>query len=301
MRARDDTKLLKRLASLRAAESAAASGHNPSKEVVNDAVDSASMLVGHTAGMPLAYRHFSVGDGISPAELALYASLEKDVPRAKQLAVYSTARTFAAARLRSTQSDILADVALLRRKSKQQQWYDSTPVPPSFFSLHSKFKFDLVVGGQRVSELMDSITPEVIEYLRKHPQGLYALNDRQFQELVAELLRQRGFEVQVQAKTRDGGKDIIAVQYRQPFAKYIIECKRYSPHVPVGIGIVQRLHGVRLEEGGTKGIIATTSWFTSDALKRIRREDLQLEGRDFAGIVEWLNEYQRNLISVPQR
>lgn len=83
------------------------------------------------------------------------------------------------------------------------------------------------------------------------------------------------------------GNQIIAA------SKYLIECKRYAEENKVGIQPVRSLYGVVTDEGATKGIIVTTSSFTSGADEFIQRHKWQLEGRDFNGILEWLKKYQR--------
>ena len=95
-------------------------------------------------------------------------------------------------------------------------------------------------------------------------------------------------------RTRDGGRDIIAIANREVQAKYLIECKHYHRSHFIGVIPVRCLHGVVLDEGATKGIIATTaSGFTKAATEHLPRNKWLLEGRDFEGLVEWLNLYQK--------
>src|SRR5258708_40197380 len=56
---------------------------------------------------------------------------------------------------------------------------------------------------------------------------LISLTPRQFEELIAEIWSRFGYEVELTARTRDGGRDIIAIR-RSVEASYrhLIECKR---------------------------------------------------------------------------
>ncbi len=67
-------------------------------------------------------------------------------------------------------------------------------------------------------------------------------------------------------RTRDGGRDIVAIgEKARSLLKYIIECKRHRKDRKVGISYVRALYGVKLSEGATKAILATTSGFTKGA------------------------------------
>ncbi|SCX22744.1 Restriction endonuclease [Agrobacterium sp. DSM 25558] len=98
-------------------------------------------------------------------------------------------------------------------------------------------------------------------------------------------------------RTRDGGKDIIAIS-RDNFGvslKYFVECKHYSEGNKVGVEVVRALHGVRnTKDGPNKTIIATTSSFTADAISFAETEatsrwDMTLA--DYNQIMDWIGGY----------
>lgn len=95
------------------------------------------------------------------------------------------------------------------------------------------------------------------------------LTPRKFEELVAELFRGKGYDIELTPPTADGGFDIRAV-HRQAVgtAMVLIECKRYSQK-KAGLGVVRGLYGVVESERATRGIIATTSVFTRGRSARI--------------------------------
>jgi HJR/Mrr/RecB family endonuclease len=128
----------------------------------------------------------------------------------------------------------------------------------------------------------------MIQDVKINPQELLTLDSRQFEELVAEIWRNLGYEAELTARTKDGGRDIIAVRRVEADVRFLIECKRYSPLNKVGVELVRALYGVRMHEKATKGILATTSTFTRGAKTFFDDHMWELEPRDFDGVVDWV-------------
>lgn len=140
------------------------------------------------------------------------------------------------------------------------------------------------------------INVALLEYLKVHPESLYTLKPRQFEELVAEMLASFGWEVELTSETNDGGYDIFAVAkdiVSGVNVAFLVECKKYQPENKVGVEIVRALYGTKSSFPGAHAILATTSFFTRGAQKfKASRYDLHL--RDFEGILKWLDEYHPN-------
>lgn len=124
---------------------------------------------------------------------------------------------------------------------------------------------------------------------------LLQLTPRQFEEVVAEIWTRLGYETQLTAKTRDGGRDIIAVRRSEANLRFLIECKRYAPPNKVGVELVRALYGVVCDERATKGILATTSSFTSTAEDFVAEHVWELELRDYKGIADWISRVQKDV------
>ncbi len=126
--------------------------------------------------------------------------------------------------------------------------------------------------------------------LTKNPHDLYQLTPRTFEELIAHLFEQFGYDVTLTPETRDGGFDISAARRAETDILLLIECKRYTPPHKVGRPTVQQLYGVLQDRNqhATKGIIATTTGFTNDAIAFLRNNHYRIEGRDYHGIMDWL-------------
>lgn len=159
--------------------------------------------------------------------------------------------------------------------------------------LSAPVEFDLLPrpGEQPIVEVVSRFDRALISRIGDSPSELFRLAPRQFEEFVAELWRGFGYEVELTAQTRDGGKDIIALQQREVKSRYIIECKRYAADNKVGIDVVQRVLGVRYSERASMGIIATTSSFTAPAQAVLDDHPWELDGRNFEAIQGWIRQY----------
>lgn len=102
---------------------------------------------------------------------------------------------------------------------------------------------------------------------------IYNLSSREFEELVAELFSQQGFDVELTPETRDGGCDVIATKsiIGIPFM-LLIECKKYAKEYPVGVSLVRSLLGVQTDRKANKAVLVTTSSFTKPARQFAERQ-----------------------------
>ena len=121
---------------------------------------------------------------------------------------------------------------------------------------------------------------------------MYDLSPRKFEELVAAILKDMGFDVELTKATRDGGRDIIA-HIRNSVCSYLthIECKKYAPENKIGVGIIREVMGVHHLRQATKSIIVTTGFFSKDAIKEAEVVENHLALRDFNNLKEWLQRY----------
>ncbi|MDD2721740.1 MAG: restriction endonuclease [Gallionella sp.] len=154
-------------------------------------------------------------------------------------------------------------------------------------TLYQQSKLSLAVSSPI---LFSSIELEVLAYFGRHPELLHSLPPRKFEELVAAVFRNNGFEVELTPETRDGGIDIIAVQ-KNGFGGstlHLVECKRYLPENKVGIGIVQRMLGVVEQHRATQGLIVTTSSFSHDAEVCAQSSPYRLGLNGYTDLSKWL-------------
>ena len=149
-------------------------------------------------------------------------------------------------------------------------------------------------GADDLSEYHIFEADEFLRKLHANPRLLYELTPRGFEELVAELLGRLDYEVTLTPASKDGGKDIYAAKkdHLGTFL-YVVECKKYAPDRPVGVGLVRQLNGVVQAEQATAGILATTSFFTKGAKEFQDTISFQLSLKDYLGIQDWLEDVLR--------
>jgi HJR/Mrr/RecB family endonuclease len=145
-------------------------------------------------------------------------------------------------------------------------------------------------------KLIVRVKAELVSNLAREPELLRRLSPREFEELIADIFYGFGYVVELTAPTRDGGKDVVAIRNLHGVTtKLLIECKRYNPPKTVDVGWVRQLYGVRHSERATKALIATTSYFTSDARKFERQHIYELELKDYDAVADWVQEYNQIL------
>jgi hypothetical protein len=105
---------------------------------------------------------------------------------------------------------------------------------------------------------------ELGSHLRQRFDDIYRLSPRRFEELVADIYRNRGFHVRLTQQTRDGGYDLILLE-KATGDIALVECKRYAKTNKVQVGTIRELLGVQLLLSIRKAKIITTGYFTTPA------------------------------------
>lgn len=139
------------------------------------------------------------------------------------------------------------------------------------------------------------VNEALVERMRSHPQSIYDLPPRKFEELIAELLTDLGYEVELTPATRDGGKDILAYM-ATPHGRLLclVEAKRYRRDRPVGVELVRQLYGTLTDAEASSAMLVTTSSFSPDARTFQKRHEYRLTLRDYGHIVDWMAGYRRH-------
>lgn len=143
---------------------------------------------------------------------------------------------------------------------------------------------------KQASIWIPDIEAEIIEHLKRDPQQIYELTPRKFEELIASIFRNQGFDTTLTPESKDGGYDIIAVNHNSFTGKnkYLIECKRYQRQNPVGVSIIRGLYGVLCTENATKGLVVTSSHFTKGARDFESRNIERVSLHDYNVLTEWV-------------
>lgn len=152
-----------------------------------------------------------------------------------------------------------------------------------------------LASGSLIVETLGAINDELISYLSRHPELMYKLDPRNFEELVAELLSRQGYKPTLTPRTRDGGYDIMATR-RDGLGEhlYLVECKRYAPENKVGVAQVRGIYGVAKAHAANKAVLVTTSSFSCDALAFAKPLKYDLSLNDHVVLNEWLANAKRS-------
>jgi ribosomal protein S27AE len=125
------------------------------------------------------------------------------------------------------------------------------------------------------------------------------MDEYEFEELVADIWEQRGWETSVTTGSSDRGIDVIA-EKSSPFTqKQLIQAKRYSVGNKIGSPSIQQYSSLRHQEGDVDAVVVvTTSSFSSQAKRTAEDLNVKLiDGTTLAGMIigldsmEFLSKY----------
>ena len=128
--------------------------------------------------------------------------------------------------------------------------------------------------------IMNLSREELLSQLRQ-------MDEYEFEELVADIWEQRGWETTVTTASNDRGIDVIAKR-KNPFAqKYVIQAKRYKQGNTVGSPDIQQYSSLQQQESNVDSVIVvTTSSFTAEAKKIGNKLNVKLiDGFDLSDMI----------------
>jgi len=137
-----------------------------------------------------------------------------------------------------------------------------------------------------------SANEAMVKALKDHPKDIFRLSPRKYEELIAELLSDMGYEVTLTKATRDGGKDILA-SLKTECGDFLclVEAKRYRHDRKIGVSLVRELYGTLCDFKATSGMLVTTSSYSPDAQIFQQNHQYQLSLRDYTDVAGWIQQY----------
>jgi hypothetical protein len=143
-----------------------------------------------------------------------------------------------------------------------------------------------------VQPFVQSASELILQRLSRRPQDLFRISPREFEQVVAELLADAGYTVELTPPTRDGGYDIIARNNGPDGEKCIlVETKRYRRDRKVGVELVRSLFGTLTDREADRAILVSSSGFTSGARSFQARHPYELDLKDYGSLAAWLRAY----------
>lgn len=150
----------------------------------------------------------------------------------------------------------------------------------------------MMLPDNSLNALSDSNTIIRARYINyQHPKEIFwHLNPVDFEYLVAALFESMDYKVSVTKSSYDEGIDVNAEKNQLGRKeKVVIQCKRYTKHT-IGIGDIRNLLGVIHDKKATKGILITTSKFSSES-KKFERNNPSVELIDIFDLMKLLNSH----------
>ncbi|MGO9619880.1 MAG: restriction endonuclease [Desulfobaccales bacterium] len=99
------------------------------------------------------------------------------------------------------------------------------------------------------------------------------LTSQRFEDAMAIMFKELGYNVKQTPYSGDAGKDAILWKEGE---KYLLECKRYSSDRLSGRPELQKFHSAIISEAAIKGFFVTTGGFSSTAVKFAKNSKIEL-------------------------
>ena len=134
----------------------------------------------------------------------------------------------------------------------------------------------------------------IFEEIKRNPDFLFEFPQypHRFEEFIAGVYDQDGWEVTLTPRSGDLGRDVIATKPGHMAIRILDQCKAFSPGRVVNANDVRALAGVLLlDQNVSKGIVTTTSRFASGVQEEFEKlTPYRFELRDGPALIEWLRQ-----------
>jgi hypothetical protein len=227
------------------------------------------------------------GEGFTPQEV-----MEKAIQKSPVLGQYNHFRSTTAGQLRRAGFEITPDPHSSHCTIWiPSRWYENKQQDSWIARLVEIFLSSHDPSTGQATGLTDRIG-ELIRALAIDPLPMQTLDWRDFESLIAELLRRLGYEITLTRGSKDDGIDIYASR-TEPIGQrvlYFVQCKRYKPPNKVGGDAVKALYGNVHARQATSGIVVTSSFFTRGALRFQELVPNHLALNDYNDVSRWIAE-----------
>jgi hypothetical protein len=156
-------------------------------------------------------------------------------------------------------------------------------------------------AGRIYTASVQNKAKNIIQEITSNPSNakaiLGSINPYAFEELVAEILADNGFDVILTPKSGDGGKDIIAVTINEEKPVImLVECKRRPVEKTLGPVEFSALVGhfytdIKHNDMVSFASLITTAGKIGSAALSMEEDHHQLSIKDFDNLTKWLSEY----------
>ena len=127
------------------------------------------------------------------------------------------------------------------------------------------------------------------------PDPLLTISWQDFEHLVGEIYRRRGYSVSETARGADGGVDVVL---RRDSECLLVQCKHWRAR-NVGVSVVRELYGVVVSRGAAGGVVVTAGHFTAEAVEFARETGIELVDGEQLRQQAWLADRVGTLPLTP--
>lgn len=148
----------------------------------------------------------------------------------------------------------------------------------------------------------DALNEELYDYFSRRPDQLTRLHWRDLEKLVAELMEEQGFQVELGPGWGDGGVDLRLVQ-RDPIGDILtlVQVRKNAAHRPIELEAVQALYGAERAEEADGSMFVTTSRYLPVAQEFAGRQNVQMELNVSEDVRRWCEEATAGIIEEKSR
>jgi len=134
-------------------------------------------------------------------------------------------------------------------------------------------------------DLLDWSTPEgEFPKLKRH---LQQVNPYDFEDFIAELWEQMGWETRSTSGSGDGGVDVVAIKRDPVQQKHLIQVKRYGKNNTLGVNDVRDYGYLLDKQDGDKGIVITTGAISQQAKEESDLHNVEIiDGDDLCSLIQ---------------
>lgn len=139
---------------------------------------------------------------------------------------------------------------------------------------------------------------EILRWIRDDPQGIYEIDPRRWEEIIAGAYKQARFdEVILTPRSGDKGRDVVATRHGVGSIRFFDQMKAYKPgHVVTAEEVRSMLGVITGAANVSKGIITTTAEFAprvrdDEYIKPFLPYRLELKARD--DLLAWLDDLSK--------
>lgn len=124
-----------------------------------------------------------------------------------------------------------------------------------------------VIGRMKREKLVESVAGDA------HGNSMRNMTWREFEMLVGEAFRKRGFQVQeCGGPGADGGIDLVLTRGHE---RFLVQCKQWKAF-KVSVTVVRELYGVMSAKGAAGGFVVTSGVFTEEARTFVKGLNIEL-------------------------